>query len=36
VAVPNELTSMLSLDHADLILNSLSDMPLPALLDKVK
>jgi len=36
VAVPNELTSMLSLDHADLILNSLSDMPLPVLLDKVK
>ncbi len=36
VAVPNELTSMLSLDHGDLILSSLSDMPLPALLDKVK
>ena len=36
VAVPNELTSTLSLDHADLILSSLSDMPLPALLDKVK
>jgi HAD superfamily hydrolase (TIGR01509 family) len=36
VAVPNELTSMLSLDHADLILSSLSDMPLPVLLDKVK
>jgi HAD superfamily hydrolase (TIGR01509 family) len=36
VAVPNELTSTLSLDHADLILRSLLDMPLPALLDKVK
>jgi HAD superfamily hydrolase (TIGR01509 family) len=36
VAVPNELTSMLSLDHADLILSSLSDRPLPVLLDKVK
>jgi HAD superfamily hydrolase (TIGR01509 family) len=36
VAVPNELTSTLSLDHADLILSSLSDMPLPVLLDKVK
>jgi HAD superfamily hydrolase (TIGR01509 family) len=36
VAVPNELTSMLSLDHANLILNSLLDMPLPVLLDKVK
>jgi HAD superfamily hydrolase (TIGR01509 family) len=36
VAVPNELTSTLALDHADLILSSLSEMPLPALLDKVK
>jgi HAD superfamily hydrolase (TIGR01509 family) len=36
VAVPNELTSTLSLDHADLILSSLSNMPLPILLDKVK
>jgi HAD superfamily hydrolase (TIGR01509 family) len=36
VAVPNELTSTLSLDHADLILSSLSDMSLPVLLDKVK
>jgi len=36
VAVPNELTSTLSLDEADLILSSLSDMPLPVLLDKVK
>jgi putative hydrolase of the HAD superfamily len=36
VAIPNELTSMLSLDHADMILSSLSDMPLPVLLDKVK
>jgi hypothetical protein len=36
VAVPNELTSTLSLDEADLMLSSLSDMPLPVLLDKVK
>jgi HAD superfamily hydrolase (TIGR01509 family) len=36
VAVPNELTSTLRLDEADLILSSLSDMPLPVLLDKVK
>ena len=36
VAVPNELTSTLSLDHADLVLSSLSDMPLPTLLYKVK
>jgi HAD superfamily hydrolase (TIGR01509 family) len=36
VAVPNELTSTLSLDHADLILSSLSEMPLPVLLDKVQ
>jgi HAD superfamily hydrolase (TIGR01509 family) len=36
VAVPNELTSTLSLEEADLILSSLSDMPLPVLLDKVK
>ena len=36
VAVPNELTSSFPLDHADLILGSLLDMPLPILLDKVK
>lgn len=36
VAVPNELTSTLSLEEADLILSSLSDMPLPSLLDKVQ
>lgn len=36
VAVPNELTSTLTLDDANLILSSLSDMPLPVLLDKVK
>lgn len=36
VAVPNELTSTLSLEEADLILSALSDMPLPELLDKVK
>jgi HAD superfamily hydrolase (TIGR01509 family) len=32
VAVPNELTRRLHLDHADLLLNSLTDLPLPALL----
>ena len=36
VAVPNELTSNLSLDNANLILSSLLEMPLPVLLDKVK
>jgi HAD superfamily hydrolase (TIGR01509 family) len=36
VAVPNDVTSMLSLDEADLILSSLSDVPLSALLDKVQ
>ena len=36
VAVPNELTSTLSLEEADLILSSLSDMPLLSLLDKVQ
>jgi HAD superfamily hydrolase (TIGR01509 family) len=36
VAVPNELTSTLSLDEANLIVSSLSDMPLPVLLDTVK
>lgn len=36
VAVPNGATSMLSLDDADLILSSLSDMPLSSLLDKVQ
>lgn len=36
VAVPNDVTSMLSLDEADLVLSTFSDMPLSALLDKVK
>jgi len=36
VAVPNQLTSTLSLDEADLILSSLSDMPLPILMNKVQ
>ena len=36
VAVPNELTSTFSLDEANLILSSLSDMPLPILLNKVQ
>ena len=36
VAVPNQVTSMLSLSNADLILKSLSDIPLSSLLDKVK
>ena len=33
VAVPNKMTSQLPLDHADLRLNSLIDIPLPALLN---
>lgn len=36
VAVPNSVTSMLSIHGADLILSSLSDMPLSQLLDTVK
>jgi HAD superfamily hydrolase (TIGR01509 family) len=36
VAVPNGVTSLLSLEGADLILNSLSDLSLSELLDKVK
>ena len=36
VAVPNEVTSLLPLDNADLILSSLSDMPLSVLLNKVQ
>jgi HAD superfamily hydrolase (TIGR01509 family) len=35
VAVPNVLTSMMDTTHADLKLNSLSEMPLEELLDKV-
>jgi HAD superfamily hydrolase (TIGR01509 family) len=35
VAVPNPVTSLLSIDGADLILTSLSDLPLHELLDKV-
>lgn len=34
VAIPNPLTSGLNFDHADLRLNSLADMPLPALIEK--
>jgi HAD superfamily hydrolase (TIGR01509 family) len=36
VAVPNPVTSTLTIEDADLVLNSLSDLPLPQLLDKVK
>ena len=36
VAVPNSVTSSLSLQGADLILNSLSEMPLSQLLDTVQ
>ena len=35
VAVPNSVTSNLALDHADLRLNSLSDMTLESLLTRV-
>ncbi|HEY6408189.1 MAG TPA: HAD-IA family hydrolase, partial [Ktedonobacteraceae bacterium] len=36
VAVPNPVTRQLSLDHADLYLSSLSDVPLEELLVKVQ
>lgn len=36
VAVPNSITSLLVLDNADLIVQSLSELPLIALLDKVQ
>lgn len=36
VAVPNTVTSTLMIEGADLILNSLSDLPLSQLLDKVQ
>ncbi|MCD6402198.1 MAG: HAD family phosphatase [Anaerolineales bacterium] len=36
VAVPNEITRHLSIDHADMHLNSLEDMQLSALLSKVE
>ena len=36
VAVPNQLTSLLPIEGANLILNSLSELPLTLLLDKVK
>lgn len=36
VAVPNDVTSALTIEGADLTLRSLSDMPLSVLLDKVK
>ena len=36
VAVPNPITSLLIIAGADLIVQSLSEMPLPALLDKVQ
>jgi putative hydrolase of the HAD superfamily len=36
VAIPNQLTSMLPIEDANLILSSLSELPLSLLLDKVK
>ena len=36
VAVPNSVTSLLSVEGADLVLKSLQDLSLPELLDKVK
>lgn len=36
VAVPNPITSLLRIENASLTLTSLSDLTLPALLDKVK
>jgi len=36
VAVPNQITSLLSIDNANLTLTSLSDLSLANLLDKVK
>lgn len=36
VAVPNEMTQDLPLDHADMRLDSLADLPLEALLSKVE
>ena len=36
VAVPNPITSLLIIDGADLIVQPLSELPLPALLDKVQ
>ena len=36
VAVPNHVTSLLSVEGADLVVKSLQDLPLPELLDKVK
>lgn len=36
VAVPTKLTSQLSLDHADLVLRSLAEVSLDALLDQIR
>jgi putative hydrolase of the HAD superfamily len=36
VAVPNDVTSLLSIEGADLVVKSLQDLPLSQLLDKVK
>jgi hypothetical protein len=36
VAVPNVVTSILSIEGADLVVKSLQDFPLPELLNKVK
>jgi beta-phosphoglucomutase-like phosphatase (HAD superfamily) len=35
VAVPNRLTRLLSVDHADLVLDSLADLPLEELLHRL-
>jgi beta-phosphoglucomutase-like phosphatase (HAD superfamily) len=34
VAVPNPITATLALDHADLVLESLADLPLPELIER--
>jgi beta-phosphoglucomutase-like phosphatase (HAD superfamily) len=36
VAVPNQVTALLHIEGADLIVRSLSELPLSLLLDKVK
>ena len=36
VAIPNPLTARLNLDHADLILGSMAELPLPELLKKAE
>lgn len=36
VCVPNEFTAHLSIDHADLVLESLADLPLKELIEKIE